>query len=716
VTNLRKQAFSFLFFILSGSAYGQISDYIYPNTYASYSNYGTLGLIQLPNARLFDEGTLSFSWSHNDPYLRGSLIAYPFEWMEASFQYTDINNALYSSVESFSGTQSLKDKGFDIKLRLLKETKFLPQVALGIRDIGGTSLFASEFLVASKSIKNIDFTLGMGWGILSDDTFSNPLGNINERFYKRQNRDLESTAGGGALNANTFFTGKYGIFGGVELFLPKSNGTRLKIEFDTTDYENEGRQPVQQESKINFGIVKPLSKNFFVKLAYVKGNTLNFGFSYKIHAGKQENATKKIDDLYVPVENSKIVRRVTSKSDLLLYRAALKNLNDRDFVMKLANIDEGELHVAYQQNKFSNYSLAAVRVLRTLDEISPEQIERFRITNLNGELGLNSISVSRENFKNSLQRNTPELLLKDTLIEGYTLNKKQFKYQPVAQYPAFHYSVEPDLQSQIGGPDGFWFAALRLALDSELMINKDLSLTGRFSYGVIGDFDEIKLASDSIIPHVRTDIVDYLQEGDNFSIDRLQLNSFSNPYKNIYTKFTAGIFERMFGGYGAEFLYRPFDKNYGIGLEAFRVRQRDFKQNMDFRDYETSTGHITYYYREPSTGVLLRLKGGKYLAGDSGYTFDISRRFETGMSVGIFFSRTDISKEEFGEGSFDKGFYFMIPIDFFTTSYVKRTFQWGIRPVTRDGAALLTHGLPLWGVTDQANYWPVTHTWKNIYE
>ena len=712
--NRVRQAFSFLL-LFSPSILAQISDYIYPNTFSSYSNYGSLGLVQAPNARFFEEGTLAFSWSHNDPYLRGSIIAYPFDWMEASFQYTDINNALYSEVFEFSGNQSLKDKGFDVKLRLLEESNFIPQVALGLRDIGGTSLFASEFIVASKRIRNADFSLGIGWGILSNNSFKNPLGNINDRFYKRQKRDLEETEGGGALNVNTLFTGRTGVFGGVELFIPKSNGLRLKVELDATNYTDEGREPVIQDSRVNIGLVKPLSENFFVKLAYVRGNTLNFGFSYKIHAGKQNNSRKKLDP-YIPVENAEIVRRVTAKSDLFTYRAALKNLEDRNVAMKLANINDGELHIGYQQNKYTNYGIAAVRILQTLDDVAPDSIDRFKITNLNGEMGLNSISVSRENFKNNLARQTPELLLRDSLIEGYTLNKNEFNYQPTANYPAFHYSIEPDLQSQIGGPDGFWFATLRLALDSELMINKDLSLLARFSHGVIGDFDEIKLASDSIIPHVRTDIVDYLQEGNEFSIDRLQFNSFSNPYKELYTKFSAGIFERMFAGYGGEFLYRPFSKNYAIGLEAWRVRQRDFKQNLDFRDYETSTGHFNFYYTEPKSGVVFRLKAGKYLAGDSGFTFNISRRFETGMSVGAFFSRTDISKQEFGEGAFDKGLYFNIPIDFFSTSYASRSFSWGIRPVTRDGAAMLIHGLPLWGVTDQGNHWSITHAWKNIYD
>ena len=57
------------------------------------------------------------------PYLRGSLVATPFSWFEASYQYTDVNNKLYSEFVEFSGKQSYKDKGIDAKLRLIKESK-----------------------------------------------------------------------------------------------------------------------------------------------------------------------------------------------------------------------------------------------------------------------------------------------------------------------------------------------------------------------------------------------------------------------------------------------------------------------------------------------------------------------------------------------------------------------------------------------------------------
>ena len=127
-------------------AFSSSFDYIYPYPDPTFSNYGTVGLISVPNARFLKEGSLAFSWNRAQPYLRGSILAYPFSWLEASYQYTDINNQLYSDSFAFSGNQTYKDKGFDVKIRIFKETNSIPQVALGLRDIAGTGLFASEYL------------------------------------------------------------------------------------------------------------------------------------------------------------------------------------------------------------------------------------------------------------------------------------------------------------------------------------------------------------------------------------------------------------------------------------------------------------------------------------------------------------------------------------------------------------------------------------------
>jgi hypothetical protein len=148
---LKKKFFFGIALVLhSFPIYSGIDDYIYPYPSPTFNEYGSLGLIRMPSARFHEEGTISFHWSKNEPYTRGSIIAYPFNWFEASYQYTDVNNALYSNVESFSGNQTYKDKGFDVKFRLIKERDYFPQIALGIRDIAGTGTFAAEYFVASK--------------------------------------------------------------------------------------------------------------------------------------------------------------------------------------------------------------------------------------------------------------------------------------------------------------------------------------------------------------------------------------------------------------------------------------------------------------------------------------------------------------------------------------------------------------------------------------
>ena len=145
-------------------------------------------------------------------------------------------------------------------------------------------------------------------------------------------------------------------------------------------------------------------------------------------------------------------------------------------------------------------------------------------------------------------------------------------------------------------------------------------------------------------------------------------------------------------------------------------KKRDYDQMLSFRDYETSTGHITFYYKEPRSKVLFKLIGGKYLAQDSGITIDLSREFYSGFQIGVFASKTDISKAEFGEGSFDKGFYWWMPVDLFFGDYRKQSTGWGLRPLTRDGAQRLVQGYPLWGVTDYADKNGIIDHWSDFYD
>jgi hypothetical protein len=80
---------------------------------------------------------------------------------------------------------------------------------------------------------------------------------------------------------------------------------------------------------------------------------------------------------------------------------------------------------------------------------------------------------------------------------------------------------------------------------------------------------------------------------------------------------------------------------------------------------------------------------GRYLAGDWGTTLTLDREFKNGWKVGAFATFTDVSFDDFGEGSFDKGLRFEIPISTVTGQPNSDTLKYTMRPVQRDGGARL---------------------------
>jgi len=82
-----------------------------------------------------------------------------------------------------------------------------------------------------------------------------------------------------------------------------------------------------------------------------------------------------------------------------------------------------------------------------------------------------------------------------------------------------------------------------------------------------------------------------------------------------------------------------------------------------------------------------------------GVTLDLSRRFANGVRIGAYATKTDVSAEEFGEGSFDKGIYVDIPLDAFLTRSSGSVAHILWQPLLRDGGARLARAFPLFDLT-----------------
>ena len=85
----------------------------------------------------------------------------------------------------------------------------------------------------------------------------------------------------------------------------------------------------------------------------------------------------------------------------------------------------------------------------------------------------------------------------------------------------------------------------------------------------------------------------------------------------------------------------------------------------------------------------------------------------SGWQAGIFFTRTDVPAEIFGEGSFDKGFYINVPFDVFSKSYSKNTYGIKYRPMTRDGGQKLEIQNRLIDSFYGSNRYEINENWYN---
>jgi len=238
-------------------------------------------------------------------------------------------------------------------------------------------------------------------------------------------------------------------------------------------------------------------------------------------------------------------------------------------------------------------------------------------------------------------------------------------------------------------------------------------LSGEISKRAVGNIHTATRRSDSTIRRVRSDGALYNQAGDP-AINDLTLAYHFRPGKNLYGRVTVGYLETMYGGVSTELLWKPVDSRLAIGLEANLLRQRDFNQLFGFQDYQVATGHLTAYW-DMGKGFHSQLSVGRYLGGDLGGTLKLARTFKNGWRVGAYATITDIPFSDFGEGSFDKGLLFTVPLDHFVGSPTGRTFDSIIQPLSRDGGARVNVDGRLYGTVQNHHDKALKDSWGRFW-
>ncbi|HWU56044.1 MAG TPA: YjbH domain-containing protein, partial [Rhizomicrobium sp.] len=204
--------------------------------------------------------------------------------------------------------------------------------------------------------------------------------------------------------------------------------------------------------------------------------------------------------------------------------------------------------------------------------------------------------------------------------------------------------------------------------------------------------------SDSVLPHVRSDFMKYFTQGKT-GIGHLAADYRFRATPTVFARIHTGYLESMFAGAGGEILWRPQDTRWALGADIYQVWQRDFDRLFGLQAYHQTTGHVSLYYDSPWYDLNFQLRAGQYLAGDRGFTVQVTRRFSTGVEIGAFFTKTNVSAQQFGEGSFDKGIVIRIPLGWIAPLETQSELALDLRPVQRDGGQTLTGDATLYEET-----------------
>lgn len=656
----------------------------------SLNFYGSPGLIDMPTAHPLPDGGFAIGVSHFAGMTRNTLTFQATPRLSASFRYIGIrdwNDVVASPFDIY------RDRSFDLRYQIKKEDSFWPAITVGLQDFAGTGIYAGEYVVATKTFDNtplpgtIKLTGGLGWGRLgSANSIGAPFGGDRGAFV--------SGSTGGKPSFDQWFRGAAAPFAGVEWQV--NDKWALKAEYSSDAYETEERRGIfTRKSQFNFGTEYQYSEGLRLGAYYLYGAEFGVNLQYQFHPRRPPTSMKVTPVAPLTVRPNRATAPNAWRQDWVTSPAQRKSLRaEMEPVLEASGLtlvaldlraDSAELRL--RNDRYQAPAVAVGRAARAMAQVLPASVETFRITLVEEGLAQSAVTLRRSDLEAlEFDPQAADALWAVAGI-GEAAPRLPGALKNEDLYPDFAWSLGPYVSTGYFDPEEPVRVDVGIEATATFRPAPGWTIAGSLKHRLEGNLGEKTTPSNSQLPTVRTEGPRYAREGET-AIENAYVSHQWKLGNDLYGRVTAGYLERMFGGVSAELLWKPVSSNLAFGVEANYAKQRDFDGGLGFQDYGIATGHVSAYY-EFGGGYHGQIDVGRYLAGDVGATVTLTREFENGWKVGGFFTLTDASAEEFGEGSFDKGINLTIPVGWFLGQPDKRSVSTTIRPIQRDGGARL---------------------------
>ena len=646
------------------------------------NNFGSPGLIDLPSGYSLPNGEIIVQQKFQKTLFRSTLSSQITPRLNLSFSYS--SQGIKKPNNRFLTGRDNHDRSFHAHFNLWREGNYYPSVAFGLRDFVGTGWYSSEYFVGSKTFGDFQISLGLGFGRLSGkNTIGNPLKFINSGFETRGSNDIGS--GGTISSYKNWFSGHAGLFGGVTYKPNEKLSFTAEYTSDPMKYES---HYIDLKSLWNLGADYKYNDILTLSGQYLYGSELALTASIFLNPNRPPNRAG-LELAPVPMRQRNIESKAHKSSDK---KTIYKVLEVDGFQIKNYQQTEDLVRIDVVNTKFRSVTQAVGRIVSTLQRFTSDDVKQAEIVFHLNNLQLISYKVRFDNIESE------QFGVFDSKISAKNFsvtNTEKFAYNVDNR---FKWGIGPYFEHRLFNPDMPVTLETGVEFTGKLKVISNLDLVGSARKSVLTNLTKNnRLDSFSVLPRVHSDWGYYDIHGQQGHITALKFSHMENIAPSFYGRAHVGLLEPFFAGLGGEILFKPASSPFALGLDIHRVKQRDYDMLFDLRSYETTVGHFSIYY--DAGGMFdVEVNAGRYLAKDWGVTTNISRQFSNGWEVGGYATFTDVPFATFGEGSFDKGVYVTIPVDWIIGSPDQSRRAFVIRPITRDGGARLASGRSLYKI------------------
>ena len=639
------------------------------NGFVLPTNSGFTGILTVPDAYTLKNNVLRIGFSMEDPYRKFYLTYGLLPNLEVTALQTEIMGVDGLPGVPLSDYGYYKDKLFDFKYQFLNESKYLPALAIGINDPIGNRLYASQYIVASKEIYPFDFTVGFGNGRYGTTPLPPDTTGFGAEIFTHPRSWLRQSM----------------PFWGIQ-FMP-SKKLVLEVAYDPTEYQNQPQDPADQNffnnnkpvpSKYDFGIMYRPWKWLEMTGSYQRGNTLSFNIDMPFDVSKPFMRVfhrPYVNPVYSPNEtfNEKII-------------GAMRFYGFSNIGIK---IRKKSLYVQAENNQFFSDRTAAIMAVKALAQVNNGKVDTLRLVL---EDNYEPILEARANLR--LIRALMSTIKGDNEIGEFVKINVEHNIHTVPvetrDNRIIDYKIAPAFatsQNDIFGRFQYYLGAVGYGIIHPWT-------GGSLVLGVGANaLDNFTTITPPLSIPVRSDMPFYMER--RLDLNNLMFQQTAYFSHQIYGKVAAGLLEYEYGGVNAQLDKVLFNGHVIIGLGGSIVKKRSVNDPFGFGNVpdETPLNHydtyfLTTVFNFKRQDISLKVKTGRFLAGDYGSEFFLSKYMPNGIEfTGWYsFTNTNMFTDSYNRGYHDLGIAISIPLRIIIGMESKTNFYYSARPWDRDVA------------------------------